>query len=154
MNEDTLKGQWTQLQGAVRAQWGKLSNDDVDQIQGQTEQLVGKIQERPGSAVRIRVDHRAKTLRVTRSITLHIERDALSNPRTRRSELVDSLAVSRACSETSDTDARSSERGRTRLRLPVHGCDIEIEISSAGVGICKGNRETMRTGGERYRPAV
>jgi uncharacterized protein YjbJ (UPF0337 family) len=50
MNEDTLKGQWTQLQGAVRAQWGKLSNDDVDQIQGQTEQLVGKIQERYGIA--------------------------------------------------------------------------------------------------------
>jgi uncharacterized protein YjbJ (UPF0337 family) len=50
MNEDTLKGQWTQLKGAVREQWGKLSNDDVDQIQGKSEQLVGKIQERYGIA--------------------------------------------------------------------------------------------------------
>jgi uncharacterized protein YjbJ (UPF0337 family) len=50
MNEDTLKGQWTQLKGAVREQWGKLTNDDLDQIEGRSEQLVGKIQERYGVA--------------------------------------------------------------------------------------------------------
>jgi uncharacterized protein YjbJ (UPF0337 family) len=50
MNDDTLKGQWTQLKGRVREQWGKLTNDDIDQIQGRTEQLVGKIQERYGIA--------------------------------------------------------------------------------------------------------
>jgi uncharacterized protein YjbJ (UPF0337 family) len=50
MNQDTLKGQWTQLKGAVREQWGKLTNDDIDQIQGKSEQLIGKIQERYGVA--------------------------------------------------------------------------------------------------------
>jgi uncharacterized protein YjbJ (UPF0337 family) len=50
MNEDTLKGQWTQLKGRVREKWGKLTNDDLDQIQGRAEQLVGKIQERYGIA--------------------------------------------------------------------------------------------------------
>ena len=50
MNEDTLKGQWSQLKGTVREQWGKLTNDDLDQIQGRQEQLVGKIQERYGIA--------------------------------------------------------------------------------------------------------
>ena len=50
MNEDTLRGQWNQLKGSVREQWGKLTNDDVDQIQGRTEQLVGRIQERYGVA--------------------------------------------------------------------------------------------------------
>jgi uncharacterized protein YjbJ (UPF0337 family) len=50
MNEDTLKGQWTQLKGAAREKWGKLTNDDLDQIQGQSEQLIGKIQERYGIA--------------------------------------------------------------------------------------------------------
>jgi uncharacterized protein YjbJ (UPF0337 family) len=44
VNQDTLKGQWTQLKGQVREQWGKLTNDDLDQIQGRSEQLVGKIQ--------------------------------------------------------------------------------------------------------------
>ena len=50
MNEDTLKGQWTRLKGVVREQWGKLTNDDIDQIQGRTEQLMGKLQERYGIA--------------------------------------------------------------------------------------------------------
>jgi uncharacterized protein YjbJ (UPF0337 family) len=50
MNEDTLKGQWSQVKGAVREQWGKLTDDDVDQIQGRSEQLVGKIHERYGVA--------------------------------------------------------------------------------------------------------
>jgi uncharacterized protein YjbJ (UPF0337 family) len=50
MNEDTLKGQWSQLKGQIREQWGKLTNDDLDQIQGRSEQLIGKIQERYGIA--------------------------------------------------------------------------------------------------------
>ncbi len=50
MNRDTLKGQWTQLKGAIREQWGKLTNDDLDEIQGQSEQLIGKIQQRYGIA--------------------------------------------------------------------------------------------------------
>jgi uncharacterized protein YjbJ (UPF0337 family) len=50
MNQNTLKGQWTQLKGQVRDQWGKLTNEDLDQIQGRSEQLVGKIQERYGIA--------------------------------------------------------------------------------------------------------
>jgi uncharacterized protein YjbJ (UPF0337 family) len=48
MNEDTLKGQWTQIKGRVREQWGKLTNDDLDQIHGRAEQLIGKVQERYG----------------------------------------------------------------------------------------------------------
>ena len=48
MNKDTLQGQWTQLKGRVRKQWGKLTDDDVDQIRGDAEILAGKIQERYG----------------------------------------------------------------------------------------------------------
>ena len=48
MNADTLKGQWTQLKGKVREQWGKLTDDDLDEIQGRAEQLVGRLQQRYG----------------------------------------------------------------------------------------------------------
>ena len=47
MNTETLKGQWKQLKGRVRKQWGKLTEDDLDQI---AEILAGKIQERYGRA--------------------------------------------------------------------------------------------------------
>jgi len=50
MNEDTLKGQWNQLKGKAREKWGMLTNDDLNVIQGQTEQLVGLIQQRYGIA--------------------------------------------------------------------------------------------------------
>ena len=48
MNRDTLKGQWKQLQGDVKKQWGKLTDSDVTQLEGEYDKLVGKIQERYG----------------------------------------------------------------------------------------------------------
>ena len=50
MNWEQAKGQWTQMKGAVRKQWGKLTDDDLDVIHGERERLVGKIQERYGIA--------------------------------------------------------------------------------------------------------
>ena len=50
MNWDQAKGQWTQMKGSVRKQWGKLTDDDLDVIAGERERLVGKIQERYGIA--------------------------------------------------------------------------------------------------------
>jgi uncharacterized protein YjbJ (UPF0337 family) len=44
------QGQWKQLKGQVRKQWGKLTDDDLDQIHGDAEILAGKIQERYGRA--------------------------------------------------------------------------------------------------------
>ncbi len=43
-----IKGAWTQSKGAVREQWGKLTNDDVQEIDGRREVLVGKLQTRYG----------------------------------------------------------------------------------------------------------
>jgi uncharacterized protein YjbJ (UPF0337 family) len=45
MNEDTLKGQWSQLKGQLRKQWGRLTDDDIDQIKGDRDILLGKLQE-------------------------------------------------------------------------------------------------------------
>ena len=50
MNADTLKGQWHQIKGEVKTQWGKLTDSDLDQIAGQSEKLIGVIQERYGYA--------------------------------------------------------------------------------------------------------
>jgi len=48
MNTDVLKGKWNQMKGNVRKQWGKLTDDDVEQVQGDAEILQGRIQERYG----------------------------------------------------------------------------------------------------------
>jgi len=48
MNEDIISGNWKQFKGNVREQWGKLTDDDLDVIAGQRDQLLGKLQERYG----------------------------------------------------------------------------------------------------------
>ena len=48
MNLDVLKGKWKQLKGEAKTQWGKLTDDELDQVEGNTEKLVGKVQERYG----------------------------------------------------------------------------------------------------------
>lgn len=46
MNHDRLEGNWLQFKGKLKEQWGKLTDDDLDIIEGKREQLLGRIQER------------------------------------------------------------------------------------------------------------
>jgi uncharacterized protein YjbJ (UPF0337 family) len=48
MNRDILKGQWKQLKGEVRRQWGQLTDDEIDRVEGNAEKLAGVLQERYG----------------------------------------------------------------------------------------------------------
>lgn len=48
MNKEIFEGKWEQLKGNVQKKWGKLTNDDLDVIKGNTKELVGKLQERYG----------------------------------------------------------------------------------------------------------
>ena len=50
MNWDSIAGNWKQITGKVKAKWGKLTDDDLTQINGNREQLEGKIQARYGHA--------------------------------------------------------------------------------------------------------
>ena len=50
MNWDTAKGQWKQMKGAVKQQWGDLTDDDLTRIEGDRDRLVGLVQERYGVA--------------------------------------------------------------------------------------------------------
>ncbi|MFN8375012.1 MAG: CsbD family protein [Anaerolineae bacterium] len=45
---DRIVGKWHQVKGEVRTRWGKLTDDDLEQIAGEREKLVGKLQERYG----------------------------------------------------------------------------------------------------------
>jgi len=50
MNWEQVQGKWKQYTGNVKEKWGRLTDDDLQQIAGQREQLVGRIQERYGIA--------------------------------------------------------------------------------------------------------
>ena len=50
LNQDVFKGKWKQVKGEVKQWWGKLTDDDVNQIDGNVDKLVGRLQERYGYA--------------------------------------------------------------------------------------------------------
>ena len=51
MNWDQIEGSWKQVKGKAKEQWGRLTDDELDQAAGRREQLIGKVQERYGYAV-------------------------------------------------------------------------------------------------------
>jgi uncharacterized protein YjbJ (UPF0337 family) len=50
MNQDIIQGKWKQLKGSLKTQWGKLTDDDLDRLDGNQEYLAGRLQERYGWA--------------------------------------------------------------------------------------------------------
>jgi uncharacterized protein YjbJ (UPF0337 family) len=48
MDNNVFKGKWKQMKGEVKTQWGKLTDDDLDVIDGERDKLIGKLQERYG----------------------------------------------------------------------------------------------------------
>ena len=50
MNLEILKGKWKQIKGEAKVQWGKLTDDQLDQVAGERDKLVGSIQEAYGKS--------------------------------------------------------------------------------------------------------
>ena len=50
MNWNQVEGNWEQFKGKVQTQWGKLTNDDLDVIEGKRTELAGRLQQRYGVA--------------------------------------------------------------------------------------------------------
>ena len=48
MSLDIIKGQWKQVKGSIKNKWGKLTDDDLMQLEGDRDKLAGKIQEKYG----------------------------------------------------------------------------------------------------------
>jgi uncharacterized protein YjbJ (UPF0337 family) len=60
--DDRASGMWEQMKGKVKQQWGKLTDDDLKQLQGHGDQLSGKLQERYG-LTKDEADRQAKDFR-------------------------------------------------------------------------------------------
>jgi uncharacterized protein YjbJ (UPF0337 family) len=50
MNWDRIQGNWREFKGKAKQQWGELTDDDLDVVDGRREELAGKIQNRYGIA--------------------------------------------------------------------------------------------------------
>jgi uncharacterized protein YjbJ (UPF0337 family) len=67
MNWDRVEGNWNTFKGQVKQQWGKLTDDDLDVIAGQRDELIGRIQNAYGLA-RDEADRQVREWEKTRTI--------------------------------------------------------------------------------------
>ncbi len=50
MNEDIIKGKWLELKGTIQQKWGKITDNELTEINGNREKLAGTIQKNYGLA--------------------------------------------------------------------------------------------------------
>jgi uncharacterized protein YjbJ (UPF0337 family) len=48
MNKLEIKGNWNIAKGKLKQKWGQLADNDLQYVQGQEDELVGRIQKRTG----------------------------------------------------------------------------------------------------------
>ena len=48
MNKDIIKGHWKELKGQIKQQWGKITDDDLTQLEGSYDELEGLLQRKYG----------------------------------------------------------------------------------------------------------
>ena len=48
MNKDQVQGKWQQLKGEIKKKWGKMTDNDLLEVEGDMDKLAGKIQQRTG----------------------------------------------------------------------------------------------------------
>ena len=48
MNKDIFEGKWKEMRGQVKEWWGKLTDDELEQANGNAEQIVGLLQQKYG----------------------------------------------------------------------------------------------------------
>ncbi len=81
MNKDVLQGKWREMKGKIKEQWGKLTDDDLDRIEGKGEQLFGLLQQRYGYA---RDKAEEEYRRFTEKYSRQLETDRARHADTRR----------------------------------------------------------------------
>jgi len=81
MNKDVLQGKWREMKEKIKEQWGKLTDDDLDRIEGKGEQLLGLLQQRYGYA---RDKAEEEYRRFTEKYSRQLETDRARHADTRR----------------------------------------------------------------------
>ncbi len=48
MNNNVIEGKWKQIRGEAKVWWGKLTDDDLEQVSGNIDKLTGLLQKKYG----------------------------------------------------------------------------------------------------------
>ena len=95
MNQQILEGDWNEIKGQLRQRWGQLTDDDLPQIRGDAEQIIGAIQRKTGEA-REEIAHYLQELSGSAASATDTATEAISDQAQHASEAVQQLATQAA----------------------------------------------------------
>ncbi len=116
MNKDILKGKWLEIQGSVKERWGKLTDNDLDAIEGKDEKLLGLLQKRYGY-IRDKAEPEYKDTVELAAIVSGIVREVMTKKK-------DVMAIAFIARYGRPLLAKSQERQITR-EAKKHGYDTD-----------------------------
>jgi len=47
---DKIKGNWNQIKGKLKQQWGSLTDDDLRYTEGKEDEMLGRLQQKTGES--------------------------------------------------------------------------------------------------------
>ena len=95
MNQQILEGDWNEIKGRLRQRWGQLTDDDLPQIRGDAEQIIGAIQRKTGEA-REEIAHYLQELSGRAAAATDTATKTISDQAQHASETVQQLATQAA----------------------------------------------------------
>lgn len=140
MNRDTLSGQWMQLRGFVKEKWGKLTDDDVQAIEGRLERFVGVLQERYGYA-RERAEHEIDEWLASRAKGAPKKGAIASGIVLAIAVLVPTMAGALGCTAP-DAALTAKVKAKMMADTAVPASEIEVETRNKVVTL-KGNVDSL-----------
>ena len=150
---EKFKGSWTQTTGAVKEQWGKLTDDDLLEIEGRRDQLVGKIQ--PATASPKRPNPRSG--RGSRSAIATCDRRlTMTEFRTLTATLVSGVAgdpvTASALAQAQFRDEKTARSGRRKTSARTTSFDPRTSQARRLTGVQSEGPDRHRAGRGRAAP--
>jgi uncharacterized protein YjbJ (UPF0337 family) len=139
LTREELKGSWTQLKGQIRERWGQITDDELQQLQGDGEQLVGYLQKKTGQS---------------RQELERFLQDAVHGGESmwqRGREFVQQTAkdAQDGLQDSYTAAERQLERGYDEARRMVRTRPLESLTTAFGVGLMTGIVASLLLGGRR-----
>ncbi len=116
-NWESIQGHWNDYKGRVKEKWGKLTEDDLEQIEGRRDRLIGALQQRYG-ATKDKAEEQVNSFIASAGSWLQEARD----------KVVDAAEKSKQYLQETSVKDMAKDMGDLVARYPVYSALIGIGV--------------------------
>jgi len=133
LNENQIKGNWNEIKGGVRNLWGRISDEELERVKGNLQEVVSIVQEKYNESKETISE---KMKRLMDSFDNETDKTFDANTRTsyeRNPTGIRSSGTSQYQDESLDGSTRSAERSAFE-KLHTHGDSVEVNTREPEMG--------------------